>query len=301
MEYPNFHDRDGFIWFDGELIPWREANLHVLSHGLHYASSVFEGERAYNGKIFKLREHSQRLIDSASALEMDIPFSVEALDEATQKTVEANGLANCYVRPVAWKGSEQMGVINTQGNTHVAIATWPWDYISAEVWGKGLRLCEARYRKMSNECFPATVKAAGLYTVNTLNKNQAQRKGYDDALVLGSRGKIAESTSANIFLVIDGKLHTPIPDCFLNGITRQTVIKLAASEGIEVMERDIEPNELAAASEVFLTGTAVELTPVSQIDFEEKHFKFTVGGPVENRLIDAFRELTGMVAKAATV
>ena len=232
---------------------------------------------------------------------MEIPFSVEELDEATRKTVEANGQANCYVRPVAWKGSEQMGVINTLAKTHVAIATWPWDYISAEVWEKGLRLCEARYRKMSNECFPATVKAAGLYTVNTLNKNHALRKGYDDALVLGSRGKIAESTSANIFLVIDGKLHTPIPDCFLNGITRQTVIELAAAEGIDVLERDIELTELADAAEVFLTGTAVEMTPVSLIDFEGRHFEFTVGGPVETRLIGAFRDLTGMVDKAAMV
>lgn len=301
MEDPNFHDRDGWIWFDGELIPWREANIHVLSHGLHYASSVFEGERAYNGRIFKLREHSQRLIDSAGALEMEIPFSVEELDEASQKTVEANNLTNCYVRPVAWKGSEQMGVINTRAKTHVAIATWPWDYISSEIWEKGLRLCEARFRKASPESFPVTVKAAGLYTVNTLNKNHALRKGYDDALVLGSRGKIAESTSANIFLVIDGKLHTPVPDCFLNGITRQTVIDLAASKGIEVVERDIELHELAEASEVFLTGTAVEMTPVAVIDYEGKSYQFTVGGPVENRLIEAFRELIGMVAKAAAV
>lgn len=301
MEEPDFHDRDGWIWFDGELIPWREANIHVLSHGLHYASSVFEGERAYNGQIFKLREHSQRLLDSGAALEFDIPFSVEELDEASQAAVKANKFENCYVRPVAWKGSEQMGVINTRAKTHVAIAAWPWDYISAAVWEKGLRLCEARFRKTSVECFPATVKCAGLYTVNTLNKNHAMRKGYDDALLLGSRGKIAESTSANIFLVMDGELHTPVPDCFLNGITRQTVIDIAKSQGIEIVERDIELDELADASEVFLTGTAVEMTPVSEIDFEEKQFRFSVGGPVENRLIDIFRELTGMAAGATAV
>ncbi len=298
MVDPDFHDRDGWIWFDGEMIPWREAKIHVLSHGLHYASSVFEGERAYNGKIFKLTEHSQRLIDSGKALEFEMPYTVEELNAASQKTIEANNLENCYVRPVAWKGSEQMGVINTRAKTHVAIAAWPWDYIAAEVWEKGLRLCAARYRKAGVECFPSTVKAAGLYTVNTLNKNHALRKGYDDALVLGSRGKIAESTSANIFLVIDGALHTPVPDCFLNGITRQTVIELAKGQGIEVVERDIELGELAAASEVFLTGTAVEMTPVARVDHDDRDFEFTVGGPVEQRLIEAFRELTGMAAKA---
>ncbi len=300
MVDPDFHDRDGWIWFDGELVPWRDAQIHVLSHGLHYASSVFEGERAYNGRIFKLTEHSQRLIDSGKALEFEMPYSVAELDDASQKTIEANKLENCYVRPIAWKGSEQMGVINTRAKTHVAIAAWAWDYISTEVWEKGLRLCAARYRKASPESFPVTVKAAGLYMVNTLNKNHALREGYDDALVLGSRGKIAESTSANIFLVIDGALHTPVPDCFLNGITRQTVIELARGNGIEVVERDIEVAELAAASEVFLTGTAVEMTPVAVIVYDGVSYQFTVGGPVEKQLIEAFRELTGMASKAGT-
>jgi len=301
MVDPDFRDRDGWIWLDGELVPWRDAQLHVLSHGLHYASSVFEGERAYNGRIFKLTEHSRRLIESSEALEFDMPYSVEELDKATQETIQANNLENCYVRPIAWKGSEQMGVINTRARTRVAIAAWAWDYIASEIWEKGLRLCAARFRKASPESFPVTVKAGGLYLVNTLNKNHALREGYDDALVLGSRGKIAESTSANIFLVIDGALHTPIPDCFLNGITRQTVISLANDLGIEVVERDIDVAELARASEVFLTGTAVEMTPVAVIDYEGNSYQFTVGGPVEMRLIGAFRELTGMAARAGSI
>ena len=292
-----FHDRDGFIWLDGEMVPWREAQLHVLSHGLHYASSVFEGVRCYNGKVFKLTEHSQRLIDSGKALGFKNPFTVEQLNAATEEVTKVNNLPNCYLRPIAWKGSNQMGVINTRGEVHVAIAAWHWDYIGAELWEKGLRLCEARFKRCGEDFFPTTVKAAGMYTINTLNKNYATERGYDDTLVLGQRGTIAESTSANMFLVIDGELHTPIPDCFLNGITRQTIIGLAESFGIPVHVRDIPVDDLAKAQEVFLTGTAVEMTPVAAIDLPDRQFKFQVGGPVELKLIEAFRELTGKSAK----
>lgn len=293
-----FDDRNGWIWFDGKLVPWRDAKVHVLTHGLHYASSVFEGVRSYNGRIFKLREHSQRLIDSGEALEFEMPYSVEELGAACQEVVEANKTGNCYLRPVAWKGSNQMGVINLRGEVHVAIATWPWDYISADMWKQGLRLCPARFARPGPEYFPSTVKASGLYTINTLNKNHATREGYDDAMVLGQRGTIAESTSANIFLVIDGALHTPIPDCFLNGITRQTIIGLAKQMDIEVVERDIPVKELAHAQEVFLTGTAVEMTPVARIDQPAGEFKFTVGGPVERKLIEAFHETAGIGERA---
>ncbi|MGK9168145.1 branched-chain amino acid aminotransferase [Inquilinus limosus] len=263
---PPFHDRDGWIWMDGKLVEWRSANIHVLTHGLHYASSVFEGERAYNGRIFKGTEHSKRLEFSATTLGMKLPYSVAELDAAKQLTLEKNGLTDAYVRPIAWRGSEMMGV-SAQANTiHVAIAVWEWpSYFSPEAKMKGIRLTLSDWRRPAPDTAPVHAKAAGLYMICTLAKHKAEAAGYQDALMYDYRGLVAEATGANIFLAIDGKLHTPTADCFLNGITRQTAIELARRNGIEVIERHIKPEELARATEVFLTGTAAEITPVGEI------------------------------------
>ncbi|GBD44163.1 Branched-chain-amino-acid aminotransferase [bacterium HR40] len=274
--------RDGWIWYDGEFVPWREAKLHVLSHGLHYASCVFEGERAYKGRVFKLREHTQRLIDSGRMLGFEIPYSVQQLEEATVEAIRRNGLSDCYVRPVAWRGSEQMGVSAQRSKIHVAIAVWEWGAYYTD-----LRLTPALYRRPAPECAPVHSKAAGLYMICTLSKHAAEAKGFGDALMLDYRGYVAETTGANIFLVIDGALHTPIPDCFLNGITRQTVIELAKKRGIPVIERHILPEELARAQEIFVTGTAAEITPVRAI--EDTPYQV---GPVTRTLIDDFLALT---------
>lgn len=261
-----FDDRDGSIWYDGKLIPWRDAKLHVLSHALHYASCVFEGERVYGGKVFKLTEHSQRLIDSGKVLGFDVPYSAAELDAATLETVKANGIADGYVRPVAWRGSEQMGVAAQATSIHVAIAAWAWpSYFSPEARLKGIRLRFASYKRPHPETAPTSSKAAGLYMICTISKHEAERDGYDDALMLDWRGQVAEATGANVFLVIDGEIHTPTPDCFLDGITRRTVIDLARKRGYKVIERVIMPEELARAQEVFLTGTAAEVTPVGEI------------------------------------
>ncbi|MSO54367.1 MAG: branched-chain amino acid aminotransferase [Rhodospirillales bacterium] len=272
---PSFDDRDGTIWYDGRLVPWRDARLHVLSHALHYASAVFEGERVYSGNIFKLREHTERLIASGQLLGFDIPYSVEAIDAACRETCVANNIVDGYVRPIAWRGSEMMGVSAQQSRIHLAIATWPWpSYFSPEAKLKGIRLMTAKWRRPSPETEPVHAKATGLYMICTLSKHTAEKQGYDDALMLDWRGRIAEATGANIFLSFgDGKLHTPTPDCFLNGITRRTVIDLARQRQIEVVERAILPEELAKAKEVFLTGTAAEVTPVGQID----EHRFTPG------------------------
>ncbi|MDR6288706.1 MULTISPECIES: branched-chain amino acid aminotransferase [Inquilinus] len=266
MSTTPFHDRDGWIWMDGKLVEWRSANIHVLTHGLHYASSVFEGERAYNGRIFKGTEHSKRLEFSATTLGMKLPYSTAELDAAKQLTLEKNGLTDAYLRPVAWRGSEMMGV-SAQANTiHVAIAVWEWpSYFSAEAKMKGIRLTLSDWRRPSPESAPVHAKAAGLYMICTLAKHKAEAEGYQDALMYDYRGYIAEATGANVFIAIDGKLHTPTADCFLNGITRQTAIELARRNGIEVVERHIKPEELANATEVFLTGTAAEITPVGEI------------------------------------
>jgi branched-chain amino acid aminotransferase len=251
---------------DGKLVEWRSANIHVLTHGLHYASSVFEGERAYNGRIFKGTEHSKRLEFSATTLGMKLPYGTAELDAAKQLTLEKNGLTDAYLRPVAWRGSEMMGV-SAQANTiHVAIAVWEWpSYFSAEAKMKGIRLTLSDWRRPSPESAPVHAKAAGLYMICTLAKHKAEAEGYQDALMYDYRGYIAEATGANVFIAIDGKLHTPTADCFLNGITRQTAIELARRNGIEVVERHIKPEELANATEVFLTGTAAEITPVGEI------------------------------------
>jgi len=274
--------RDGWIWYDGEFVPWREARLHVLSHGLHYASCVFEGERAYKGRIFKLREHSQRLIDSARMLDFEIPWSIEEIERASIATVEKNGLSDCYVRPVAWRGSEQMGVSAQRTRIHLAIAAWEWG-----AYYQDLRLTWAIYRRPAPETAPVHAKAAGLYMICTLSKHAAEARGFGDALMLDWRGYLAETTGANVFLVMDGRLHTPIPDCFLNGITRQTVIRLAERRGIPVIERHIMPEEVRHAQEIFVTGTAAELTPVRAIEdltFQE--------GPITRQLLEDFQALT---------
>jgi len=279
-----FDDRDGKIWFDGKLLEWREAQIHVLSHGLHYASCVFEGERVYNGKVFKLNEHSERLVNSGRVLDFEIPYTVEEINQATLATVEAMGIKDGYVRPLAWRGSEMMGVTAQHNKIHLAIAAWEWPaYFSPEARLQGIRMDWAQYRRPDPATAPTSSKAAGLYMICTLSKHEAERKGYNDALMLDYRGQVAEATGANIFFVIDGQLHTPIADCFLNGITRRTVIDLAQKRGIDVIERVIMPEELRKATECFITGTAVEVTPVREIG--EHHF--TVG-EITRQLVDDY-------------
>ncbi len=279
----NFDDHDGKIWFNGELMPWRDCTLHVLSHGLHYASSVFEGERVYAGQVFKLREHSQRLIDSATALGFEIPYSLEEIEQATRDTVAEQGYPDAYVRPVAWRGSEMMGVSAQSAKINFAIAVWEWpSYFSPEARMKGIRLQTSKWKRPSPETEPVHCKAAGLYMICTLSKHAAEADGYDDALMLDWRGRIAETTGANIFLVQDGVLHTPIPDCFLDGITRRTVIGLAKDRGMEVVERALMPDEFERTDEVFVTGTAVEVTPVGEID----DFNFQVGSVARALMAD---------------
>jgi branched-chain amino acid aminotransferase len=261
-----FDDRDGFIWFDGALRPWREANVHVLTHAMHYASAVFEGARAYGGKVFALEQHSQRLIESAAILGFAIPWTREQIDAAVNETLAANGLVNGYVRPIAWRGSEQMGVSAQRTKPHLAIACWEWGaYFGPEALAKGLRLNIAPWRRPAPYTAPTKSKAAGLYMICTISKHAAEDAGYNDALMLDWRGQVAEATGANIFFLRDGKLHTPTPDCFLDGITRRTVIGLARKRGIEIVERAIWPEELESFEQAFLTGSAAEVTPLAEI------------------------------------
>ena len=261
-----FDDRPGRIWYDGEMVPWQDATLHVLSHALHYASAVFEGERVYDGRIFKLTEHTERLFHSAKRLDMNIPYSVAEIDDACNVVVSDLGIKDGYVRPIAWRGSELMGVSAQQTKIHVAVAAWEWPaYFTPEARMEGIRMEWSKWKRPDPETIPADTKATGLYMICTLSKHTAEANGYNDALMLDYRGYIAEATGANIFMVIDGKIHTPTPDCFLNGISRRTVIALAKKRGYEVIERHIMPEDLAKATEVFLTGTAVEVTPVKEI------------------------------------
>lgn len=262
----SFADREGWIWLDGRLVPWREANVHVLSHALHYASSVFEGERAYGGVIFKLREHSERLQRSARRLGFEIPWTVEEIDAACKAVVSANGLENAYLRPIAWRGSDEMGVSASRAdNIRLAVTAWHWGaYFGEEGAARGIRLELARWRRPAPDTAPTDAKASGLYMIATLAKTEAEAKGYDDALMLDWRGHVAESTGANVFFVKDGAIHTPPPECFLNGITRLTIIDLARERGLEVHERAILPEELAGFDEMFLTGSAVEVMPVAE-------------------------------------
>jgi branched-chain amino acid aminotransferase len=279
-----FDDRDGEIWLDGRFVPWRDAKLHVLTHGLHYASCVFEGERAYGGKVFKLREHTQRLHDSATILGFKIPFTADAIDAATAELLKRNGIVDGYVRPVAWRGSEMMAVSAQQTAIHVAIATWPWpSYFAPELKERGIRLKMADWRRPAPDTAPTKSKAAGLYMICTLSKHKAEAAGFHDALMLDHRGLVAEATGANVFIARDGKLHTPTPDCFLDGITRRTVMAIARRKGIEVIERAIKPEELDTADEVFIVGTAAEVTPIGEID--GRHYQV---GNLTRALMEAY-------------
>jgi branched-chain amino acid aminotransferase len=261
-----FDQREGVIWFNGQLVDWKDARVHVLTHGLHYGSSVFEGERAYAGKIFKSRAHSERFHKSAEIMDFRIPFTVEEIDAAKQLVVDRNGGGDQYVRPVAWRGSEMMAVSAQHNKIHVAIASWAWpSMFDPETKMKGIRLDIADYRRPDPQCAPVHAKAAGLYMICTISKHKAEKKGYADAMMLDWQGRVAECTGANIFFTRDGALHTPIADCFLNGITRQTVLELAKTQGIEVIERRIMPDELKSFNECFIVGSAAEVTPVAEI------------------------------------
>jgi branched-chain amino acid aminotransferase len=261
VDGPNFDDRDGWIWFDGKLVPWREANVHVLTHALHYASSVFEGQRAYNGTIFKLDEHSQRLRNSAELLGFTLPWSVEQIGAACNEVLASNGLTDAYVRPVAWRGSEQMGVSAQRTKPHLAIAAWEWGkYFDPNLAARGIKLDIAEWRRPAPYTAPTSAKAAGLYMICTLSKHRAEDRGFHDALMFDWRGQVAEATGANAFFIRDGAIHTPTPDCFLDGITRRTVIDLARNRGVEVIERAIWPEELESFEQMFLTGSAAEVT-----------------------------------------
>ncbi|MBB3017885.1 branched-chain amino acid aminotransferase [Microvirga lupini] len=266
MSATPFDQRDGWIWYDGQLVPWKDAQLHVLSHGLHYGSSVFEGERAYGGEIFKSTEHSERLKKSAEILDFEIPYSVAEIDAAKRLVLEKNGMVDAYLRPVAWRGSEMMGVAAQTNKIHLAIAAWEWpSYFDPAQKMKGIRIDMAEYRRPDPATAPSAAKAAGLYMICTISKHKAERKGYADALMLDWQGRVAECTGANVFFIRDGVVHTPIADCFLDGITRRTVIDLAKRRGFEVAERRIMPDELPSFNECFITGTAAEVTPVSEI------------------------------------
>ncbi len=274
MAFVPFDDRDGWIWFDGDFVPWREAKTHVLTHGLHYGSSVFEGERMYGGEIFKLTAHSQRLKRSAELLDFEIPYSVAEIDAACKETCARNGLIDCYIRPIAYLGAEQLSVSSLNSKVHLAIAAWEWpSYFDPEVKKKGIALEWAKWRRPDPATAPSTAKAAGLYMICTMSKTAAEKRGFNDALMLDWRGYVAEATGANVFFVKDGALHTPRVDHILDGITRQTVIEMAQARGTEVVVRDILPEELAGFSECFLTGSAAEVTPVGQVG----DYRFTPG------------------------
>jgi len=269
-----FDDRPGVIWVDGKYVPWADAKVHVLTHALHYASAVFEGERAYGGVVFKLDEHTKRLHESARLLGFEIPFSAETINKATVDLLARQGHSDAYVRPIAWRGSEMMGVAAQHNTIHLAIAVWEWpSYFKPEERLKGLRLDLAKYRRPDPMTAPSKSKATGLYMICTISKHEAERKGYADALMLDWRGRVAEATGANVFFVKDGVIHTPTPDCFLDGITRRTVIALAKKRGYQVVERAIMPEEMEGFEQCFLSGTAAEVTPVSEVG----PYKFTVG------------------------
>ncbi|MGG7645070.1 branched-chain amino acid aminotransferase [Rhodovulum sp. YNF3179] len=261
-----YDDRDGFIWMDGTLVPWREANVHVLTHALHYASSVFEGERAYGGRIFKSRDHSERLLRSGAALDMPIPWTVDQIEAAKAEAMQANGLSDAYVRAVAWRGAgEDMGVASHRNPVRLAVAVWEWGAYYGDAKMKGAKLDISKWKRPSPETIPSDAKASGLYMICTMSKHAAEARGCSDAMMFDYRGYVAEATGANIFFVKDGEVHTPTPDCFLNGITRQTVIGMLRERGVAVHERHIMPEELEGFEQCWLTGTAAEVTPVGQI------------------------------------
>jgi branched-chain amino acid aminotransferase len=284
-----FDDRDGVIWWDGALVPWREAKLHVLSHGMHYASAVFEGERSYSGNVFKLRAHTERLIASAGILGFMIPFTADQIDAACEQVLAANNLSEAYMRPIAWRGTEQLSVSAQNTTIHLAIACWQWPNLFGNDRMKGVRLTIADWKRPHPQTAPTASKAAGLYMIGTLAKHAAQAAGFDDALMLDWRDQVAEATGANVFFVFDGELHTPIPDCFLDGITRRTVMSIARRHHMKVVERVILPHEISGASEVLLAGTAAEVTPVSQI--ADHHY---TPGPITETLIGEYNALVRM-------
>jgi branched-chain amino acid aminotransferase len=290
-----FDQMEGLIWFDGKLIPGPEAKIHVLTHGLHYASVVFEGERAYGGTIFKGTEHSERLKNSARVLDFEIPYSVAEIDAAKRLVLEKNGQTDAYVRPIAWRGSEQLGVSAQNNTIHLAIAAWEWpSYFDPAQRLRGIRLDLADYRRPDPRTAPCLAKAAGLYMICTISKHRAEKKGYADALMLDWEGRVAECTGANVFFIKDGKIHTPLADCFLDGITRRTVIDLAGRRGIEVIERRIMPDELTSFSECFITGTAAEVTAVSEI----ADWSFNPGGITKQLMDDYTAEVQPKAAAA---
>ena len=292
-----FDQMTGKIWLNGAFVDWADAKIHVLTHGLHYASCVFEGERAYGGEIFKLREHTERLFNSARLLDFTIPYSLDEIDAVCRELLVLNGLSDAYVRPVAWRGSEMMGVSAQTNRINAAVAVWNWpSYFSPEERLKGIRLDISEWRRPDPRTIPAKSKAAGLYMICTLSKHAAERKGYADALMFDWHGLVAEATGANIFFIKDGKIHTPTPDCFLDGITRRTVIGLARARGIEIIERAIQPEEMANFAECFLTGTAAEVTPVSEIG----PYTFAVGKITKTLMDDyvaAVHPATSVAAK----
>ena len=269
-----YDNREGKIWMDGSLVDWREANVHILTHAMHYASSVFEGERAYNGKIFKSRAHSARLIQSGKLIDFDIPYSIDEIEAAKRSALDANGLTDGYVRAVAWRGAgEDMGVASARNPVHMAAAVWSWGNYYGDAKMKGAKLDIAKWRRPDPATAPSQAKAAGLYMIATMSKHTAEAKGCSDAMMYDYRGYIAEATGANIFFVRDGEVHTPMPDSFLNGLTRQTVIEMLKQRGITVNERHIMPEELESFEQCWLTGTAAEVTPVGQIG----DYNFEVG------------------------
>lgn len=282
-----FDQLEGHIWMNGEMVPWTDAKVHVLTHGLHYASAVFEGERAYGGEIFKLTEHTERLHTSAEILGFEIPYTVQEIDDACITLLNKQGFKDAYVRPIAWRGSEMMGVSAQANKINLAIAIWQWpSYFDPAEKLKGIRLDIAEYRRPDPRTAPSRSKAAGLYMICTISKHAAEDKGYADALMMDWRGQVAEATGANVFFVKDGEIHTPTPDCFLDGITRRTVIELAQARGINVIERVIMPEEMAGFEQCFLTGTAAEVTPVSEIGDD----RFVVGD-IAKQLMEDYTNL----------
>lgn len=280
-------NKEGLIWYNGDLIDWKDAKLHLLSHGLHYASSVFEGERAYSGKIFKLNEHTERLLDSANQLDLKVPYTLSEIKDACYLTLKKNNLNDAYVRPIIWRGAETMGVSAPNSKIHCAIAVWEWpSYFNPEDKLKGIKLTLSKWKRPSPETIPCKAKAAGLYMICTLSKQEAESRGYDDALMLDWKGQVAEATGANIFFIVGNEIHTPVPDCFLDGITRRTVIEIAKEQGLEIIERKIEMDELSDFEQCFITGTAAEVTPVSEID----NFNFSVGDQIM-KLSDSYIDL----------
>ena len=286
-----FDLRSGHIWLDGKFVDWKKAKIHVLTHGLHYGSCVFEGSRVYDGKIFKLNEHTERLYNSAKLLGFKIPYSKKKINSVSKLLIKKQKIKNGYLRPFAWRGSEMMAISAQKTTIHVALAAWEMStYFNPQKQLKGIKLQTAYWRRPASNMAPTQAKASGLYMICTLSKHYAEMKHYDDSLMLDYKGRVAESTGSNIFIVKKGILYTPIADCFLNGITRKTIVSLAKKNNIKVYEKHIFPKELLKAEEVFLTGTAVEITPVSQID--NKKFRI---GPVTKKLIELFNNLVGKV------